>query len=317
MSKKKKSVLIIFLIVIAMLFTIVISFSFQNGVINRIDETVDDVEVENHIVIIGSYENEFFLKQVMEGAEGICDDYDAVVEFYVSQSQAEDVLLQSMFDYASFVNADGIIAYISTSSESVKDVYNIEDQEIPIVTTGAFAPQTQQISYIGTSYWELGQVFGEEIVNSLNKEGKAYIICSAPLSNPNFSNFTNSIQAMLLRHPGISFVIVDQLSEDFLKTIENETEENRIFACLTDEDTLTFSQYSTEYNLNHDGTLSIIGFGSNENCELYLQKGILSELISLDPKKIGENALREIFEYKNNGYANSYIAADIKIEKAR
>lgn len=317
MPKNKKTVLIVFLIVIALLSVMIISFSFQNIVINRIEETVDDVEVENHIVIIGSYENEYFLKQVMEGAEGICDEYDSVVEFYVSQSQAEDVSLQSMFDYASFVNADGIIAYISTSTEAVKNVLNIEDQEIPIVTTGAFAPQAQQISYVGTSYWELGQVFGEEIVTALDKAGKAYIICSAPLSNPNFSNFINSIQSLLVRYPEISFVIVDQLSEEFFEDIEDSNEDNAVFACLTDEDTLTFSQYSTEYNLKHDGTLSIIGFGSNENCELYLKKGILSELISLDPKKIGENALREIFEYKNNGYANSYIAADIKIEKAQ
>ena len=49
----------------------------------------------------------------------------------------------------------------------------------------------------------------------------------------------------------------------------------------------------------------------------YLSKGILSELISLDPQKIGEVALKEIFEYKKNGYANSYIAADIKVTKAK
>ena len=207
--------------------TMIISFVYQNITLKRLEETEDNQDMENHIVVLGSYENEFFLKQLWQGAMNVSDDYNAVVEFYVSESQAENVSLQSMFDYASFVNADGIIAYISSPVEAVNSVINIEDEEIPIVTTGAFAPYNQQISYVGTSYWELGQVYGEEISSILDGNGKVYILCSAPLSNPNFSNFTNSILSLLVRHPGISYEIVDQLSDDFIKQIDLFTKENK------------------------------------------------------------------------------------------
>ena len=41
------------------------------------------------------------------------------------------------------------------------------------------------------------------------------------------------------------------------------------------------------------------------------------ELVSLDPQKIGEAAIREWFEYRTKGYANSYITADVKISRAQ
>ena len=46
------------------------------------------------------------------------------------------------------------------------------------------------------------------------------------------------------------------------------------------------------------------------------EKNIINELIALDPEKIGESAIREFFEYKEKGYANSYIAADVKITRS-
>ena len=54
-----------------------------------------------------------------------------------------------------------------------------------------------------------------------------------------------------------------------------------------------------------------------ESAEMYLEKGIVTKLISLDRKKIGESAMNELFEYRNKGYANSYVPAEIKIRTAR
>ena len=60
----------------------------------------------------------------------------------------------------------------------------------------------------------------------------------------------------------------------------------------------------------------LIGIGGNEVCQLYLQKDWIGELVSLDPEKIGETAIRELFEYRSKGYANSYVTADVKITRS-
>ena len=87
-----------------------------------------------------------------------------------------------------------------------------------------------------------------------------------------------------------------------------------LLICLSAEDTIRAAQTVTE--LNKSSQIGIIGFGDNETIQLYFEKGVISELFSVNPEKIGETAIRELFEYRNKGYANSYITADVQIRKA-
>jgi len=307
---------IILLILAAAVLVLIAGFVFHYFIVMDFSIAEDEKDSQHHIVVLGTYENELFMKQVCNGVQNNCEDYDAVVQFYVPESLAEDLSIQSLFDYAAFVNADGIIAYIQSSNESVQNVKGIDGVDIPIVTTGQFAPNVQQISYIGTSYWELGHKFGEEIVHLLKNEGIVYILCSEYSSNPNFSNLTNSIQSNLSKYHDITYTLLDQISEDIIRESIIASNGKCLFVALTEEDTIQLAQFSTEFGFNKNKNISIIGFGSNETCQFYLSKGLLNELISLDPEKIGEAALKEIFEYIDNGYANSYMAADIKVLKA-
>lgn len=225
-------------------------------------------------------------------------------------------------DYASYVNADGIIAYIDSADEVIPDLTKIHAEPIPLVTTGHFASGIKQISFIGNNYWELGNTIGTETVAGLNENGIAFIISSEYSSNITYSNMTNSIQTKLKNYPGISYEVVDHVTlenkmNDILEVIKENLrlDKNVIFVCLTEEDTIRTAQFLTEINILSDKHVNLIGFGNNETCQGYLNKGTIKELISLDPNSIGEAAIRELFEYKRNGYANSYIAADVIIQK--
>ena len=44
---------------------------------------------------------------------------------------------------------------------------------------------------------------------------------------------------------------------------------------------------------------------------------VISELIYLNPVKIGETALKELFEYRTKGYSNSYVTVATQIIKSR
>ena len=90
---------------------------------------------------------------------------------------------------------------------------------------------------------------------------------------------------------------------------------NNIFIALTEEDTIMSAQQLSE--LFPIDTYKLLGFGGNEVCQLYLQKGFITELFSLDPERIGKAAMQELFEYRNKGYANSYVTASVKITRAK
>lgn len=301
--------ILFFLVIFSALF---LTAYFLLAIRNQLNESNDDYFSKNyHIMVLGNYENELFMKQVYEGAKKLEDDYKAVVELYVPESFAEDVSTQGLFDYATFVNADGIIVYINSLDDVVEQPHRIDNTNIPVVTTGQFVPSINQISYIGTNYRTLGHTIGQEILNSLKDGGTVYIQESSNATNINYSNLSDSILSTIRKNEAISFYIVN----DFSQIEFADDNSSKLLLCLTEEDTIHSAQIISELNLNKKRNLEIIGFGSNEISQLYLSKGIIKELISPDPEKIGETAMRELFEYRNKGYANSYIAADVIITR--
>lgn len=256
-----------------------------------------------HVIITGTYENQSFLSEVYKGASKLAGAYKTVVDLHVPKSQADTESLQSLLDYCSFLNADGIIFYLDSSDAPPVLLRRQDAPAIPIITTGQFSPNLQQISYIGTNNWELGKKIADETSYFLPVGGNVYIISES--NDINSNTLISSIQSALGDNQTITTKVIDKVTPDL--TIEGR---DNIFISLTEDDTIVSAQLLSE--MFDSFRYKLIGIGGNEVCQLYLQKGWIGELVSLDPEKIGEAAIRELFEYRSKGYANSYVTADVK-----
>jgi ribose transport system substrate-binding protein len=318
-SKKNKvyilsSVVFIFLILCCIFFFVFIEKSFSTSNKSELEE---DTSNTKHLVMIGRYENEAFLKKIYEGALNWKKDFDFELDFYVPKSQAEEVSLQNLFDYASFVNADGIIAYIDSTDEKITVKEDVDRNQIPLITTGVYNPDMQQVSYIGYSYWELGKKISDEACSLLPEGGQIYLLKKDDSYSLNFANFINSFENAMENHKNISYKIVDDLEyRDLVFQSQKESGIKNLIISLSEEDTTRIAQKMLENSFDNSKDFWIIGFGANEACQLYLNNGVVYELISLDGEKIGELLIKEFFEYFNSGYANSYIAADVSIKRS-
>lgn len=259
-----------------------------------------------HVIITGTYENLSFLSEVYKGASKLAGAYKTVVDLHVPNSQADTESLQSLLDYCSFLNADGIIIYLDSSEDTPVLLRRQDAPAIPLITTGQFSPNMQQISYIGTNNWELGKKIADEAQYFLPVGGSVYIISQS--DDTNSYTLISSIQSALGDNQTITTKVIDKVSPEL--TIEGK---DNIFITLTEDDTILSAQLLSEQFDSF--RYKLIGIGGNEVCQLYLQKGWIGELVSLDPEKIGETALRELFEYRSKGYANSYITADVKTSR--
>ena len=309
-ARRIKWILLIFSFVALLVFSIVfyaVFFSSRSYIQNQKEYNSADTELY-HVIITGTYETQSFLTDVYKGASKIAPSYKTVVDLHVPKSQADTESLQNLLDYCAFLNADGIIIYLDSPDNPPVLLRRSDYPAIPIITTGQFSPTMNQISYIGTNNWELGKKIAEEAQNFLPVGGNVYII-SEP-TDLNANTLIGSIQASLQDNQSISTEVIEHISPDF--NIEGR---NNIFISLTEDDTILSAQLLSEKF--DDYKYILIGIGSNEVCQLYLQKGWIGELVSLDPEKMGETAIREIFEYRTKGYANSYITADVKITKAQ
>lgn len=260
-----------------------------------------------HIIITGTYENQSFLSEVYRGATKLAGAYKTTVDLHVPKSQADTESLQNLLDYCSFLNADGIIIYLDSADETPVLLHRQDALTIPIITTGQFSPTMQQISYIGTNNWELGKKIADETSYYLPVGGNVYIVSES--NDLNSNTLISSIQSALGDNQTITTKVIDKVTPDL--TIEGR---NNIFISLTEDDTIVSAQLLSE--MFDSFRYKLIGIGGNEVCQLYLQKGWIGELVSLDPEKIGETAIRELFEYRSKGYANSYVTADVKITRS-
>ncbi|MBQ9909838.1 MAG: substrate-binding domain-containing protein [Treponema sp.] len=284
------------------------------------DSVLTAKSCSHHVLILGESENESFLSSIYDGARSLGQAYDCVVELYVPKNHAARKNLQSLLNFASFTNPDGIIVCIPESDEKIEFPENIMDNEIPVVTLAQYHPELPQISYIGTNYSEVGRKIAMESAEYLSDRGRIAVINVADDSGPNYSTLMNSLTNTLSSHSEIQTVVldfnnsrnIDSSGADIKKMITQKSVE--LLVCLTSEDTIRVAQLVSEIHM--DGKIGIIGFGDGDVLETYLNKGTVTELLSIDSEKIGRTAIKELFEYIRQGYANNYIAADVKVRRS-
>ncbi len=303
-----KWVLIIFTFIALLIFMILFYSTFMRSRAKfKIENEDNPADVcLYHIVITGTYENKSFLTELYNGAASLEKSYNAVVDLHVPDSQAGTSSMQSLLDYCSFLNADGIIAYVDSPDETLNLLQRNDEPFIPLITTGQFSSNIQQISYVGVNYWEMGKRIADEVIDLFQNQGNVYIINNSFTTNT--SNLISSIQRTLQDSADINAHVIDNIY------FADPYSSDNIFIALTEEDTImTAQQLSEQFPSDND---KLLGFGGNEVCLLYLQKGYIYELFSLDPERIGKMAMQELFEYRNKGYANSYVTPEVKITKA-
>ena len=225
-----------------------------------------------HVIITGTYENKAFLTELYKGAASLEKSYNAVVDLHVPESQADTTSLQNLIDYCSFLNADGIIAYIDSPDDTPVILQRNENPAIPLITTGQFSANLQQISYVGVNYWEMGKRVADEVTGLLPQGGNVYIISDSISTNT--TNLISSVQRTLQEKPQIVSSVIERIPPSFtLKSNSN------IFISLSEDDTIMSAQLLSEMFPAY--SYKLLGFGANEVCQLFYKRVLLQNCFLL------------------------------------
>ncbi len=272
-----------------------------------------------NILIVGKSGRRAYLEQVLFGAKSLAKVNDAAVDLYTGTSDTQELSTQALLNYASYLQADGIIAYLEGSDENLEIPVNAQGKAIPLVTIGSYHPNLPQLSYIGANYSELGKITGREIIAQIGQSGKAILLESGEQKDANHSNLMAGLLGSLSGHPEISvktlqFERASSFSkEDNLRQQLASEEDLELIVSLTEQNTILAAQSVRDLNLS--GKVKLIGFGDNDDCRSDFEKKIVTELLSVKTQDIGRRAMAELFEYLENGYANSFVSAEVEILK--
>mgnify|MGYP002624482194 FL=1 len=307
----QRIVFVFLIFILLFIFIIYVCFSLP-----RITQrpTIKDSSKSHHVLIIGEAQNKSFLQRVLTGAKEASENYDCVIELLVPKSYAAEESIDSLFEYATFIEPDGIIACIPETFFPSEPLVNSKGKAIPLITLSNYNAELEQVAYIGTNQSELGRKIALEGASYLSKGGKAQgsvaVVSLTHDFRVNYSTLMNSLTNSLLKYKDIQTSVLDYANgREFLAK-----EDIDLIICPSSEDTIKVAQLVTE--LHKEGKVGIIGFGSGEILETYLQKGTITELLSIDCESMGKSAINELFSYLNTGYANSYVMSGLEIKRS-
>lgn len=275
-----------------------------------------------HILVTGDYENNLFLSQVFLGAEELSADYNSIVELYVPQSYAQNESIQQLFDYASFANVDAVIAFIPANEDvsALKVPSKKEENPIPLITIGNYFPQIPQVAYIGLNYSEMGKKTAEEALAMTENGGTIFLVQGDLGNSTQKSNFMNSFHSAIARESAgrkhshsVNFIDSAMHEYELMQTFGLTNDDYAVFITLNELDTVQTAQRLAAFT---GVKTDIICVGNTEITESLFERGSIAEIIAVDPKEIGNAAIREIFEYLALRQSNNYITAGVQVRKA-
>ncbi|MBQ0003367.1 MAG: hypothetical protein KBT21_07495 [Treponema sp.] len=323
MTARQKHILeiVFFVILIASIIfcSVVIIANLAKIRTQDINENIPVTDRDYSILITGTSENISFLKEVYEGATIVSNFYDSAIQYNIPEITNKETSVQSLFDYAGFINSDCIVAYINSSDTKFFQAVNSSGETIPLITIGLYSPDIPQISHIGINYAELGNMMAQEAVDFLNGNGVIYILNTIDVNDFYGSTLIGNVYNTLNAQENI--IILDSaklknsslsIEDDIRQQIASSGKIDLILS-LSEKGTVLAAQ--TAIDLNLLSKTKIIGYGEGQDSKLYYDKQIVTELFCINAVDIGKKAVQEFFEYKTNGSANSYVTADIQLLK--
>lgn len=309
-GKRTRNILIavIGLIAVAAVFTVIFSSRLVTVMQASSSEGTRSDTAAYFVVVAGKWADRAIVEQVFHGVESLSDVLNCAVELCSPDTAAQDVSVSQLLEYASFACADGVILVNSDESLTLPELTDVHGTAIPIITVGQWSASNTEISCISSNYYSMGK----EVVRSLlQKDVSSLLIFSdAAHAHQGVNSLASSVQESFnsLHMPlSIEISIVDTpsafVSDDLLRRKIMETDAE-VVLCVTPE--LTAQAAQTLIDTNRTGDLKVLGLYQTDRTLEYMQKGLVTALISPNTEVMGQYAIEEMASYLTTGYCNSY-----------
>lgn len=328
--KNKKRSEFIFLVVVVLLalsFSLFIySFIFQLRTISGKNDGNNQAKYTSHIVFAGTRSDVDMFNAFFEGASSVSKNYSAIIEKLLPTTMADERDLQTWLNYASYIDADGIIIFPDDEDFVIEKPVNIFESTIPVVSLVNSNTENAHVLFLGTNKYEIGKQFTEEIfayekmiqttiptvlalVNTeKNISATDRVLASIQEEFNKSKNLKRTILTETISGRGVE-PVSDEVKELVSKL--NKEQEVKLILCFSANDTVMAAQALVDLNLT--GEIGIIGLYENKETRTFIEKGIIFSVISFDAFSMGVKAMESLFSLIEQGYANNYGAIDLVV----
>lgn len=292
----------------------------------------DNAGFKHHYVMITGSDSQFW-NNVYEGAVNKAVETNAYVE-RVGQSLDEKYSVYDLLDKAIYEKVDGILVEPDGTAEVNDKINEAVNNGIPVITLFQDSPDTLRTSYVGVSYYNLGQQYADQIAKAIN-------LRNIDNNNGYDSSVSSSYQIMIIMNQDIvdsSRNIVYSAISESLKNrddikgnvsanakvidadnhFESEEAIRNIFmeevklpdVMVALDETSGACVYQALVDFNSVGNVEVIASFEDDIILRAIDKDIIFSTVAIDADKMGSYGVEALNEFLDTGFSSDYYSVD-------
>lgn len=269
-----------------------------------------------HYAIISEESDATFWEAIYQGALEKGMKQDAYVEKVENKLQSS-YGLKDLMKIAIASRVDGIIIEPNGEEEISQLIDKAAEVGIPVVTVLTDAQESKRISFVGVNSYNLGQLYGEQVMELIGEGRKKITVLLGSDSSDNIQNtiYSNISEAVAGTDAELNYASISTQnpfsSEEDIREIVMSKEPPEVLVCLTATD--THNAYRALVDYNKLGDISIIGYYDDELILRAIEMNNIHSTMTIDAKQMGACCVEALTEFICSGQVSDYFSVDISI----
>lgn len=320
---KKEKAWVVFMTLLLLL-TITGGWGYYRHVVGNLETAEVDGgnTYQYHYVLIADNISSPLWQSIYKSAKEEAAKQNAYVE-YVGRDMASEYTTRDYLEISIASKVDGIIVEPNGEPEVERLINKASENGIPVVTVMEDASGSKRKSFIGVNSFQLGQEYGEMIVNFITEDTEKILVLingdtEGPGKNMTFSQIKSEVKE---KSPFGDQVQIDALRINSGNTFESEEAIRNVFldaeifpdilVCLDEVDTKCAYQALIDYN--KAGQMELIGYYPTESFLNGIEKGTASAAFKMDAEQMGKYSVEALKEFRDMGYVSEYFSVDLEL----
>lgn len=299
---------------------------------NNLQEEIQDYKnYGKYYAMITTDDSADFWQSVYSSAKEEGENSDAYVELFAG-NVGTNYSIEERLDIAIASDVDGIILEGEDGEGIRQRLEKAAENGIPVVMVSQDVSDSERISFVGISRYNLGQTYGKEIttlVGQMLSQNDNLYNGGTPLSvmvligNEDDSTGQNLLLSGIKEEIAKNKSFADRISietysvddsgaftaEESIRDIfMGQKSVPDILVCLNEIHTNCVYQAVIDYN--RVGRTNIIGYYDSDSILNAVRKDIVFSTISMDTAQMGRYCVTALNDYLDDGYVNDYYTVD-------
>lgn len=284
-----------------------------------------------YVIVTEDGESHFY-KSVYDSALLAAVENDAYVDM-ISQNLSREYSAEELMEIAIASAPDGIIVSAPESPEMVELISRAVEKNIPVITLYNDIEQSEKLSYVGISNYDLGKEYGNLIADLIDSKlrhkteidtvvlvdsnsevtGQNLLFQSIQQTidkeNNRYAESGKRVNLSLYAVDGTNSFSIEESARSLFVKYKSDLPD--IVVCLNEATTTSMYQAVVDYN--QVGLVNILGYYDSDAIIKGIDRGVIYATVSVDTDQMGEYCVDALTEYYKLGNTSSYFATDIAV----